>query len=76
MNTQDQETQPKQTQPDTRAGASQAYRQTSRAVLQDMLTRLERKQGHIRTLLAMLPTEMSREQDEALWQIACEMTLS
>lgn len=52
---------------------AQACRQNSRAVLQDVLHRLERKHANIKTLLDMLPTEMTPRQDEALWHIACEI---
>lgn len=52
---------------------AQACRQNSKAVLTDILTRLERKQKHIKVLLAMLPSEMTPEQDEAMWQLACEL---
>jgi len=48
-------------------------RQSAKLVLQDILHRLERKQKNIKTLLAMLPTEMTPEQDDALWNIACEL---
>ncbi len=56
-----------------KATCEQAYRQTARLVLQDILHRLERKQGYINSLLGMLPTEMSPEQDDALWHLACEL---
>lgn len=61
--------QPKQVSPD----CAQAMRQNSKAVLQDILLQLERKHAHIKTLLAMLPTEMTPQQDEAMWQLACEL---
>ena len=48
-------------------------RQRGKAVFEDILHRLARKQKHIQVLLDMLPSNPTPEQDEALWQIAVEM---
>lgn len=52
---------------------SQYGRQSAKLVLQDILHRLKRKQSHIESLLGMLPTQMTQEQDEAMWHLAWEL---
>lgn len=61
--------QPDQGQP----ALGRCERQSAKLVLQDILFRLQRKQSNIETLLAMLPSKMTPEQDEAMWQLACEL---
>lgn len=50
-----------------------ACRQSGRAVIADIIHRLERKAQHLKTLSGMLPANLTPEQDDALWHVACDI---
>lgn len=48
-------------------------RQNGRAVLNDVIHRLRRKADDLEKLANMLPAQPTPEQDQALWNIACDL---
>jgi hypothetical protein len=58
-------------QPDNCCGM--AMRQSGRAVINDVIYRLRRRADHLQALADMLPAVPTAQQDEALWQIACDI---
>ena len=48
-------------------------RQNGRAVLNDVIQRLRRKADDLEKLANMLPAQPTPEQDQALWNIACNL---
>lgn len=44
-----------------------------KAVINDIIHRLRRRADNLQTLLDMLPSNPTPQQDEALWQVACGM---
>ncbi len=47
----------------------ESSRQTARTVLEERLRGYERKAAHVRVLLDILPANLPREADEALWSL-------
>jgi len=64
-------------EPATQPSCGQAMdccgRQSSRDVIQGIINRHYNTARNLKVLLAMLPTVMTQEQDEALWSIACDI---
>lgn len=50
-----------------------ACRQSGKAVLADNVARLRRRADELQILHDTLPEKLSREQDEAIWSIACSL---
>ena len=48
-------------------------RQSGRAVINDVIHRLRRKADDLEKLANMLPAQLTPEQDQALWNIACDL---
>ncbi len=52
---------------------SMGCRQTGKAVLSDLARRHRARADNLETFLAILPAEITKEQDEALWEIVCSL---
>lgn len=50
-----------------------AYRQTGKAVIKDLIKRHQDRAADLQNLLNLLPDELSKNQDDALWNIACSI---
>ena len=48
-------------------------RQTAKSVLEDQAKRHERRAQQLRMLLAALPETLTKEQDDAIWSILCDL---
>ena len=48
-------------------------RQNGRAVINDVIQRLRRRADDLEKLANMLPAQPTPEQDQALWNIACDL---
>ena len=48
-------------------------RQSGRAVIGDIIHRLRQKADNLQKLIDMLPARPTPDQDNALWQIACDL---
>lgn len=44
-------------------------RQSAPAVIEDQIRRLRKQADNLETILNALPRQLTREQDEALWQV-------
>jgi hypothetical protein len=50
-----------------------ASRQSGKAAIKGIIHRLRRKADNLQSLVNMLPEQPTAEQDQQLWEIACDM---
>jgi len=48
-------------------------RMTAKSIIEDHVKRHERRASQLRILLAALPSELTQEQDDAIWSIICDL---
>lgn len=60
-------------QPKSVTNAAQGYRMNAKGALAELIRRREYKTRNLRVVQALLPTELTQEQDEALWSLINEL---
>lgn len=73
MNPQTENTQKQPTESQPATLGQSAGRRYGKGVIEDIIHRLRRRAEHLQTLLDMLPSNPTPDQDEALWQVATGM---
>jgi len=51
----------------------QACRESAKGIIRHHIERHERRAAQLRLLLATLPDTLTKEQDDAIWAIVCDL---